>query len=159
MKYLPDPCAGSKFLVSNIGIAACIDLTIVSGGVGDHRGGDFDLFGGTTPPQPGRPTHSRAVAAGAGQARSYTLPAGLPSAAFAVEGVGDAPGITLTGPHGEKISVSAAAPFARTGNLVAMLSENGEHLRRGEATGGGNPGRSPTTALSRSARARGRGPP
>ena len=42
-----------------------------------------------------------------------------------MEGVGDAPGITLTGPHGEKISVSAAAPFARTGNLVAMLSENG----------------------------------
>ena len=125
VKYLPDPCAGAKFLVSNIGIAACIDLTIVSGGVGYYWGGDFDLFGGSCDLSPWRPTHSRAVAAGAGQARSYTLPAGLPSAAFAVEGVGDAPGITLTGPHGEKISVSAAAPFARTGNLVAMLSENG----------------------------------
>jgi hypothetical protein len=126
VKYLPDPCAGAKFLVSNIGIAACIDLTIVSGGVGYYWGGDFDLFGGSCDLSPWRPAHSiSASAAGAGTARRYTLRAGLPSAAWAVEGVGDAPGLTLTGPRGEKVTVSRAQPYARAGNLVAMLSENG----------------------------------
>jgi hypothetical protein len=126
VKYLPDPCAGASFLVSSIGIAACVDLTIVSGGVGYYWGGDFDLFGGSCDLSPWRPVTSSLVrAAGAGTARRYVLPANLPSAAFAVTGAGDAPGLTVTGPKGETVTVSKAAPFARAGNLVAMLSENG----------------------------------
>lgn len=128
VKYLPDPCAGASFLVSSIGIAACVDLTIVSGGVGYYWGGDFDLFGGSCDLGPWRPVISSlvsAASAGAGKARRYVLPANLPSAAFAVDGVGDAPGLTVTGPRGEKVTVSRGAPYARSGNLVAMLTERG----------------------------------
>ena len=59
VKYLPDPCAGAGFIVSNIGIAACIDLTIVAGGIGYYWGGDFDLFGGSCDLGPWRPVQNR----------------------------------------------------------------------------------------------------
>ena len=125
IKYLPDPCAGAAFLVSDIGIAGCVDLTVVSGGIGYYWGGDFDLFGGSCDLSPWRSTAGASVyAVGAGQGRRFTLPANLPSAAFEVVGVGDAPGVTLTGPRGETVTVSRANPFVRTGNLVAMMAEN-----------------------------------
>jgi hypothetical protein len=102
VKWLPDPCAGAGFIVSSIGIAACVDLTIVAGGIGYEWGGSFDLFGGSCDLGPWRPAQSTA---GAAASRRYTLRSGLPSAAFAVEGAGDAPAVTLNGPRGETISV------------------------------------------------------
>ena len=67
VKYLPDPCAGAGFIVSNIGIAACIDLTIVAGGIGYYWGGDFDLFGGSCDLGPWRPVQELG-ASGRGEA-------------------------------------------------------------------------------------------
>ena len=159
VKYLPDPCAGAKFLVSNIGIAACIDLTIVSGGVGYYWGGDFDLFGGSCDLSPWRPTHSiSASAAGAGTARRYALRAGLPSAAWAVEGVGDAPGLTLTGPRGEKVTVSRADALRPGGEPGGDALRERDHLPRGEAPGRGHLDDHGRRFGPRPARPRGRGP-
>lgn len=121
-----DPCAGASAIVSNIGVAACVDLAVVSGGIGYYWGGSFDLFGGSCDLGRWRPVPPSSSAGGAAAGtRRVRLPAGLPSAAFAVEGAGAAPGVTLTGPRGEQISVSAARPYARSGNLVALLAENG----------------------------------
>ena len=79
VKYLPDPCAGAKFLVSNIGIAACIDLTIVSGGVGYYWGGDFDLFGGSCDLSPWRPTTAGPWPPGPGRRAATRCRPGCPA--------------------------------------------------------------------------------
>ena len=171
---IPDPCASAALLVSNIGIAACVDLTIVSGGIGYNWGGDFDLFGGSCDLSPWRPTHSSVARTAAGTARRITLPAGLPSAAFAVDGVGVAPSVTLTGPHGETVAVSRTQPFLRNGNLVAMMNENGttylvvkepaaggldDHRRRLGPGQAGAPGGRPAQAVrERHRHPRGQGP-
>jgi hypothetical protein len=55
--------------------------------------------------------------------RKLRLRAGLPSAAFAVDGDGTAPELTLVGPRGERISVTADKPQARAGRMLAMRGE------------------------------------
>ena len=138
VKYLPDPCAGAKFLVSNIGIAACIDLTIVSGGVGYYWGGDFDLFGGSMRPepvashaQPGRGRRGRAGAQlhAAGRVAQRRLRRG---------GRG-----RRSGHHADRSARREDLGLGR--RAVRSHRQPGrdalrerEHLRRGEATGGGN---------------------
>ena len=53
--WAPDPCAGGGFIVSNLGIAACVDVYIGSVGVGYEWGGDFDLWWGSCDLGPWRP--------------------------------------------------------------------------------------------------------
>ena len=118
--WAPDPCAGADFLVSNIGIAACVEIIYARAGVGYAWGGDFDAWWGSCDLSPWRPAVPTAHSAAA---RQYRLPAGLPSAAFAVDGDGYAPGVTLTGPHGESISVSRANPQARQRRMFASQGE------------------------------------
>jgi hypothetical protein len=120
--WAPDPCAGGGFIVSNIGIAACVDVYIGSAGIGYEWGGDFDLWWGSCDLGPWRPAHGSGARISA--ANSFQLEPGLPSAAFAVEGVGAAPNVTLSGPHGQKIAVSSAAPYAKTKRLFAVQSGN-----------------------------------
>ncbi len=43
---LPDPCAGAKVLVSNIGLAGCVEALGYGVGAGATWGGDFDAFTG-----------------------------------------------------------------------------------------------------------------
>ena len=109
--WAPDPCAGGGFIVSNIGIAACVDVYLGSVGIGYEWGGDFDLWWGSCDLGPWRPAYPKGARISA--ANSFQLRAGLPSAAFAVEGAGGAPDVTLTGPHGKTISVTTATPFAK----------------------------------------------
>jgi hypothetical protein len=120
--WAPDPCAGGGFIVSNLGIAACADVYIGSVGVGYEWGGDFDLWWGSCDLGPWRPALPSGPHTSA--ANSFQLRAGLPSAAFAVEGVGGAPDVTLTGPHGKTISASAATPLAKKKDLFAVQSGN-----------------------------------
>ncbi|HVY78006.1 MAG TPA: hypothetical protein VG898_05830 [Solirubrobacterales bacterium] len=125
--WAPDPCAGGGFIVSNLGIAACVDVYIGSAGIGYEWGGDFDLWWGSCdlgPWRPARPSGARVSSAGASAANSFRLRAGLPSAAFEVRGAGAAPNVTLTGPHGERIAATSAAPYAKTKRLFAVQSGN-----------------------------------
>jgi hypothetical protein len=117
--WAPDPCAGADFLISNIGVAGCVELG-VQAGLGYEWGGDFDAWWGSCDLGPWRPA---VPSAHTSAARRFNLRRGLPSAAFAVDGVGYAPGVTLTGPHGESISVSRARPQARVGRLFASQGE------------------------------------
>jgi hypothetical protein len=119
--WAPDPCAGADFLVSNIGVAACIEIVYARAGVGYEWGGDFDAWWGSCDLGPWRPAVPTAHSSATRQ--QFRLPRGLPSAAFAVDGVGYAPGLTLSGPHGESISVSRADPQNRRGRLFASQGE------------------------------------
>ena len=126
IKWAPDPCAGAALIASNIGIAACVDVILGSAGVGYDWGGEFDLWWGDCDLGPWRPARgaSGATASAAAASSRFRLRPGLPSAAFAVEGAGDAPGVTLTGPAGERIAVSRATPSARNGRLFAVRAGN-----------------------------------
>ena len=123
--FFPDPCASASALVSSVGIAACVDLSVVSGGIGYYWGGSFDLFGGSCDLGPWRPAKSSLLRTAAGTAQRFTLPKGLPSVAFAVDGAGAAPSVTLAGPHGESVSVSNSQPFVRKPGIVATMDDNG----------------------------------
>ncbi len=120
--WAPDPCAGGGFIVSNLGIAACVDVYLGSVGVGYEWGGDFDLWWGSCDLGPWRPAYPKGARIAA--ANRFQLRGGLPSAAFAIEGAGGAPDVTLTGPHGKTISVTAATPFAKKKDLFAVQSGN-----------------------------------
>lgn len=122
--WAPDPCAGGGFIVSNIGIAACVDVYIGSAGIGYEWGGDFDLWWGSCDLGPWRPAYPSGGHARIAAANRFQLKPGLPSAAFAVEGAGGAPNVTLIGPHGQTISATAAAPFAKTKKFLAVQSGN-----------------------------------
>lgn len=118
--WAPDPCAGADFLVSNIGVAACVEIIYAEAGVGYKWGGDFDAWWGSCDLSPWRPAVPTARTSAA---RQFKLRRGLPSAAFAIDGAGYAPGVTLSGPHGESISVSHAHPQTRLGRLFASQGE------------------------------------
>jgi hypothetical protein len=117
-----DPCAGAGVIASSIGIAACVEASFVKAGVGYKWRGDFDLWWGSCDLGPWRPIAGGSAHTAAAERRVRLRP-GLPSAAFAVDGEGAAPDLTLSGPHGERISVSAAKPQARVGRMLAMKGE------------------------------------
>jgi hypothetical protein len=119
--FWPDPCAGGRLLASNIGIAACLQLYSLGAGIGYYWGGEFDAFTGCDL-GPWRAIQSSAVAAA--ELRRFELPAGLPSAAFAIDGLGASPSVTVTGPRGESISVSPEQAFAQQGDVTALMGEN-----------------------------------
>jgi hypothetical protein len=120
--WAPDPCAGGKVIASTIGVAACLEVLYAEAGIGYFWGGDFDLFWGSC--DLGRWRPAQTAAAHSSGTRSYRLKRGLRSAAFAVEGDGAAPGVTLTGPKGEEISVSSSTPTAEKGRLFAIQAGN-----------------------------------
>ena len=120
--WAPDPCAGGKVIASSIGVAACLEVLYAEAGIGYFWGGDFDLFWGSCDLGRWRPAHP--AAAHSAGTRSYRLGRGLRSAAFAVEGDGGAPGVTLTGPKGEEISVSSSTHTADKQGLFAIQAGN-----------------------------------
>ena len=119
-----DPCGGAALIASTIGIAACANVIVGDAGVGYEWGGEFDLWWGSCDLSPWRPVPGAAHAAQAGGKR-FTLRRGLRSAAIAVDGEGGAPDVTLTGPRGEKLSVSSAKPQARSGSATGIQVEGG----------------------------------
>lgn len=122
--FFSDPCGGAALIASTVGIAACANVIVGDAGVGYEWGGEFDLWWGSCDLSPWRPVPGAARAAQAGGKR-FVLRRGLRSAAFAVDGEGGAPNVTLTGPRGAKLSLSAAAPQVRSGSLSGVQVESG----------------------------------
>ena len=116
--WAPDPCAGGGFIVSNIGIAACVDVYIGSAGIGYEWGGGFDLWWGSCDLGPWRPAHGSGARISA--ANSFQLKPGLPSAAFAVR---------RRGRGAQRDPERAARPEDR-GLLGGALREDETALRR-----------------------------
>jgi hypothetical protein len=111
-----DLCEGAKGLVSNKGIVACMDIDLWVDdwhpGAGYKWSGDFTPYfaGCDVGPYRERISRPKASAAGAPRARAAAaqeatvdLPAGLPGAVFAAEGLDGAPVVELVGPRGERI--------------------------------------------------------
>ena len=122
--WITSACASANALVSNIGIAACVNLDIASGGIGYYWGGSASLFSGCDL-SPWRPTLSAAALFNAGSTKKVTLPSGLPSAVFAVDGDFGPPGVRVRGPGGVSVSASRARPDVRHGNALVLLSKGG----------------------------------
>lgn len=120
---IDDPCAGAGLIASSIGIAACVEASFVKAGVGYKWRGDFDLWWGSCDLGPWRPVAGGSAHASATE-RRIRLRDGLPSAAFAIDGDGSAPEVTLSGPRGERIAVTAGQPTARAGRMLAMRGED-----------------------------------
>jgi hypothetical protein len=122
--FFSDPCGGAALIASTIGVAACANVIVGDVGVGYAWGGSFDLWWGSCDLSPWRPVPGGARAA-AGGGKSFKLRPGLRSAAFAVEGDAGPPDVTLTGPRGEKLSLSSAKPQAKSGSLSGIQVESG----------------------------------
>jgi len=118
-----DPCAGAQMIASNIGVAACVDLSVVSGGIAYYWSGRADLFGGSCDLSPWRPSISASVSANG--TRRFKLERGLPGFALAVDGAGGPPSATLTGPGGATLKTSPQSPFAQKKSGVAVLAADG----------------------------------
>jgi hypothetical protein len=123
--YIGSLCAGANALVSSIGIAACINLDVVSGGVGYYWGGSFDAFSGCDL-SPWRPTMSAVDALSPGHSRTVSVPGGLPSVVFRLGGALGPPGVSVHGPGGVSISGTRTHPYVHHGNALVLVTKTGE---------------------------------
>lgn len=148
--YLPDPCAGAKAIVSNIGLAACVEALGYGVGAGATWGGDFDAFTGCDL-SPWRPTKPTARAAKALQ--HFNVPRGLPAVAWEVTGVGGAPpDVTVAGPNHESVVLTPTRPYVHNARFTAYETGNGKTyvVVRKPAAGGwtiANAGNTPITRI------------
>lgn len=122
----PNPCGDARVLVSSIGIAGCIGAYGYHVGAGATWDLDFDAFTGCDlapyrEQKPSRRLHAAAAPT------ATVLPKGLPSAAWEVKGDGTVPGpgVTLTGPDGEAVSVTRDLPFVQNDKFRAELRDDG----------------------------------
>jgi hypothetical protein len=129
-------CKGVDAVISSKGIGFCTVVPIpvspfgpvipVDAGLGFKWGDstpDIMIFSCDAGPyREARPASARAAQAGA---RSFTLPAGLPSAMVKVTGAEGPPSVVLTGPKGERI----VAPQTEAG----AVSQNAAVLRLAQA--------------------------
>ena len=118
-----DVCGDAKAVLSTKGIGGCVGAYGHHVGVGATWDFDFDAFTGCdlSPYSETRP----AAHAAAAQVARFTIPKGLRSVAWELVGSGLPPGATLTGPHGERVSVSAAHPDVHIGRFLAQARANG----------------------------------
>ncbi len=130
--YLPDPCATAKALVSSKGVAGCVSVFGYGVGAGYVWGGSADAFTGCdlSPYREVRPgATARAAVAGAGPARTLDVEPGLPVLAWSLkgngEGPGHAPGVTVTGPQGERLELTPQHPYVKNDRFYAGIGENG----------------------------------
>ena len=100
-------CIGLDAVVSSRGIAGCVDTPLADLGFGDYWGHFPSIYfhGCDIGPYTDRAAdgHSRATISAAGSTQ-FTLGRGLPSAQVKLAGATDAPQVTLTGPHGERMT-------------------------------------------------------
>ena len=115
-------CTGVEALISSSGLAACWSQSIgpfqIDVGLGYHWGAslpDIYLLGCEVGPY--RATAAAAPEAGA---RSFTLGANLPFATVRIQGATDAPLVTLTGPHGEKLVTPAGSNTFADANFALV---------------------------------------
>jgi hypothetical protein len=116
-----------KAIISNLGTAACANVSF-------FQGGFSYLWGQTSPPTafsgcdlgPFRvtaaATRATAAARGAARPRTATVPvaAGLPIAAFKVSSAGGPPKLTITGPHHTRIT---ATRTRKSPTVVVLLDK------------------------------------
>lgn len=122
--WLTSPCAGANALVSSVGIAACINLDVISGGVGYYWGGSFSAFTGCDL-SPWRPTMSAVDALASGRSRTVTLPGGLPAVVFRLASPLGASGVSVRGPGGVSITGTRTHPDVRRGNALVLVTKTG----------------------------------
>jgi hypothetical protein len=103
-------CLGLDAVVSSRGIAGCVDTPLADLGFGDYWGHfpsiyfhGCDIGQYTDRAADG---HTRATVSAAGSTQ-FRLGGGLPSAQVKLTGATDAPEVTLTGPHGERMTTPA----------------------------------------------------
>jgi hypothetical protein len=123
--YIGSLCAGANAIVSSIGIAACINLDVVSGGVGYYWGGSFDAFSGCDL-SPWRPTLSAVDALSPGHSRTISVPGGLPSVVFRLGGALGPPGVSVHGPGGLSLTGTRTHPYVHHGNALVLVTKSGE---------------------------------
>jgi len=122
--YIGSLCGGASALVSNIGIAACVNLSVLSGGIGYYWGGSFSAFSGCNL-GPWRPTLSSATSLPVGHSKKLTLPAGLPSVVFQLDSAFGAPGVTVHGPGGFSITGTRRHPDVHHANALVLVTQSG----------------------------------
>jgi hypothetical protein len=123
--FIGSACADAKVLVSNLGLAGCVEIFGEGVGVGSHWGDDFDAFTGCdlSPWRPTKPTTRAVVATGAQQ---LTVAPGQSSVAWSIDGSGGrAPAITVVGPGHAAVSVSDVMPFVHNSRFWAAETSNG----------------------------------
>jgi PKD domain len=125
---LPDPLPGfsGDAVVSSKGIAACGHGTIyapfpvtVTLGVGYYWGDGVAIWIRNCNIGEFVQQVQTSFARAAGAARSFRLPAGLPSAEVRIDGTGASPAVTITGPGGQTAS-TAATGLAAHGPYVLV---------------------------------------
>jgi hypothetical protein len=96
-------------------------------GVGTHWGEDFDAFTGCDL-SPWRPTEPTAGGSSAAAGTQHLAVSSKQSqVAWSIEGAGGIPpDVTVTGPGGETVSVTQAAPIVHNGTFFAVETENGK---------------------------------
>lgn len=124
----PNPCGNAKAILSTRGIAGCVGVYgyFVGAGARWALPPDFDAFTGCdlSPYREEKPT--RRQAGTPNRLSQTTLPEGLPSAAWEIEGEGGIPpAVVLTGPGGKAVSVSRDTPDVRTDEFFAQARQDG----------------------------------
>jgi hypothetical protein len=125
--FIGSACADAKVLVSNLGLAGCVEVFGEGVGVGSHWGDDFDAFTGCdlSPWRPTKPTTPRVVAAAAAP-QQLTVPPGERTVAWSIDGAGgQPPEVTVVGPGHETVSVSNEVPFVHNSKFYAAETRNG----------------------------------
>jgi hypothetical protein len=122
----PDPCGDARLLFSSKGAAGCVGAYGYFVGAGATWDLDFDAFTGCDL-APYREVKPGPTVQAASTLTRTVLPKGLPSAAWEVigDGSGPGPGVTLTGPHGERVTVSRAKPYVKRHGFLAELLAGG----------------------------------
>ncbi|MEA2450646.1 MAG: hypothetical protein QOG63_2578, partial [Thermoleophilaceae bacterium] len=118
----PDPCGEAKAVLSSKGVAGCVGVFGEHVGAGATWDFDFDAFTGCDLTRYSE-VHPKLHAAG--QPTTFSIPKGLPSVAWELKGDGGPPGVTVTGPNGEAVSVSQEVPTVKTDHIFAQLRMDG----------------------------------
>jgi hypothetical protein len=125
--FIGSACADAKVLVSNLGLAGCVEVFGEGVGVGSHWGDDFDAFTGCdfSPWRPVKPATARVVAAAAAP-QQLTVAPGQSTVAWSIDGAGgQPPEVTVVGPGHETVSVSNEVPFVHNSKFYAAETRNG----------------------------------
>jgi hypothetical protein len=124
--FITSACADAKVLISNLGLAGCVEVFGEGVGVGSHWGDDFDAFTGCdlSKWRPTEPTTTTASVATA--ARQLTVAPGQSTVAWSIDGSGGrAPAVTVLGPGHARVSVSDVFPFVHNSRFYAAETSNG----------------------------------
>jgi hypothetical protein len=131
----PDICGDAKAVVSSKGLGGCVGAFSHHVGVGATWDLNFDAFTGCDL-SPFSETHPKVTAAA--NVGTLAIPKGLRSVAFELTGSGGPPGVTVTGPGGETVTVSKDAPAVATSKFLAQMRADNTTFILVDRPAGGN---------------------